>query len=70
MGYKKTDKELNDLQLRTLIRIFGVCPRPSTTVINMISAEMKLPKECIVDFFVLQHQKKRQDSLQHMAVTT
>ena len=53
---------LSDLQQETLLRIWGVCPRPSTTVINMISAEMNLPKDIVLDFFV---QRKIQDSTSH-----
>lgn len=63
---------MSDLQRNTLIRIFGVCPRPSTAVINMISAEMKLPKECIVDFFVGQRRKSfhQETTAQHMSSQT
>ena len=53
---------LSDLQQETLLRIWGVCPRPSATVINMISAEMNLPKDIVLDFFV---QRKIQDSTSH-----
>merc|ERR1712156_477964 len=56
---KQDGQILSDLQQQTLLRIFCVCPRPSTAVINMISNEMNLPKDIILDFFV---QRKIQDS--------
>ena len=44
--------QLDDLQLQTLSRIGQLCPRPSKTVIDMISHQMKLSRSCVIDFFV------------------
>ena len=53
---------LSDLQQQTLLRIFCVCPRPSSTVINMISTEMSLPKDIVFNFFA--QQKTQESTLQ------
>ena len=58
---------LNDLQVQTLIEIFSVCPRPSMTVINLISAEMNLSKDCVMDFLAQRKQRihlKQQQQLE------
>ena len=49
--------QLDDLQMQTLSRIASLCPKPSKTVIDMISHQMKLSRSCVIDFFV--HLKKK-----------
>ena len=51
------ERELEELQRNTLIRIFSVCPKPSALVINMICAEMNLSRRLVLDFFVEMHGK-------------
>jgi hypothetical protein len=55
---------LSDLQKHTLSRILSVCPRPSKTVIDMISKQMDLSSDVINSFFTTNTTTTNYDTLQ------